>query len=181
MTKQATLLIKSVSQSFLLTFIASLFSFLLKDILPNFYLVFFILFLSLPVVYFACFFFFFSFRIFFLFFRVCVCVYAFSLLSSLFISFPLVLWYRFLSRLNKSVLLLFMMEEFLSIKPTDVSWVGRVSSCGIMVETLDCGFEVNRFETLFRYNVHFRTNTLWKDMNLIIPRPQLCFYKWFWH
>ena len=42
--------------------------------------------------------------------------------------------------------------------------------CGVMVKALDCGIVVSEFEQQLRYHVHFRTNTLGKDMNpLILP------------
>ena len=36
----------------------------------------------------------------------------------------------------------------------------------LMVKTLDCGIVVSEFELQSRYYVHFRTNTLVKDMSL---------------
>ena len=40
--------------------------------------------------------------------------------------------------------------------------------CDVMVKALDCGVEVNVLELQSRYYVHFQTNTLGKDMNLLI-------------
>ena len=37
-----------------------------------------------------------------------------------------------------------------------------------MVNVLDCGLEVRKFELPLRYFVHFQNNTLGKDMNLFI-------------
>ena len=41
------------------------------------------------------------------------------------------------------------------------------SSCGLLVKAMDCEIVVNEFELQSHYNVHFRTNTLWKDINLL--------------
>ena len=42
--------------------------------------------------------------------------------------------------------------------------------CGVMVNAMDCGIVVNEFELQSRYYVHFRPNSLGKDMNsLILP------------
>ena len=41
---------------------------------------------------------------------------------------------------------------------------------GVMVKAQDCGIVASEFELQLRYYVHFRTNTLGKDMNpLILP------------
>ena len=53
----------------------------------------------------------------------------------------------------------------------------------VMVDVLDCDIVVRGFEFQLRYYVHFRTNTLGKDLNpLILPAigwiiPPLFFYK----
>ena len=39
---------------------------------------------------------------------------------------------------------------------------------GVMVKVLDCGIVVSKFELQSRYDVHSRTNTLGKGMNLLI-------------
>ena len=41
---------------------------------------------------------------------------------------------------------------------------------GVMVKAMDCGIVESNFELQSRYYIHFRTNTLGKDMNsLILP------------
>ena len=48
--------------------------------------------------------------------------------------------------------------------------INRESPRGIMVETMDCGIVVNKFEIQSGCSVLFRTNTLGKCMNpLILP------------
>ena len=37
-------------------------------------------------------------------------------------------------------------------------------------KVLDCGHEVSEFELQLRYYIHFRTNTLGKDMKTLYPR-----------
>ena len=39
--------------------------------------------------------------------------------------------------------------------------------CGVMVKVMVCEIVVSEFEFQSRYYVHFQTNTLRKDMNLI--------------
>ena len=39
---------------------------------------------------------------------------------------------------------------------------------GVMVKVVDCGIVVRKFALQLRYYIHFRTNTLRKDMNLLI-------------
>ena len=39
---------------------------------------------------------------------------------------------------------------------------------GVMVKAMDCGIVVSEFVLQSRYYVHFRANTLGKDMNLLI-------------
>ena len=40
---------------------------------------------------------------------------------------------------------------------------------GLVTNMLDCDIVVSEFEVQSRYNVHFRTNTLRKVMNPLIP------------
>ena len=42
-------------------------------------------------------------------------------------------------------------------------------SPGVVANELDCNILVNEFEPQLRYYVHFRTNTLGKDMSPLIP------------
>ena len=44
---------------------------------------------------------------------------------------------------------------------------------GVMVRALDCGIVASEFELQSRYYVHFRTNTLEKVMNSLIPPPAM--------
>ena len=41
-------------------------------------------------------------------------------------------------------------------------------SCGVMVKSMDCKIVVNKLELQTRYYVYFLTDTLRKDMNLLI-------------
>ena len=44
------------------------------------------------------------------------------------------------------------------------------SSNGLMANMLDCNLQVNGFKLLTFCYIHFRTNTLGKAMNLLIPQ-----------
>ena len=44
-----------------------------------------------------------------------------------------------------------------------------VSPLGVIVKALDCDLNVSEFELQSFFYVHFRTNTLEKSMNLLIP------------
>ena len=50
----------------------------------------------------------------------------------------------------------------------------RGSRCGVIAKELDCGLEVSEFERQSRYYVYFRTNTLEKSINHLIPPPAMC-------
>ena len=59
---------------------------------------------------------------------------------------------------------------------------------GVMVKAVDCGIIVSKFELQSDYYVHFRTNTLGKDMNPPYPpRSRLnsittvILEGWIWH
>ena len=52
---------------------------------------------------------------------------------------------------------------------TSITDLEEWSVRSVMAEVLNCGLEINEFELLSRYYVHFQTNTLGKDMNLLIP------------
>ena len=45
----------------------------------------------------------------------------------------------------------------------------------VMVKVLDCGIVVSEFELQSHYYVHFRTNTIGKGMNPLIP-PRYVLY-----
>ena len=45
-------------------------------------------------------------------------------------------------------------------------------TCDVMAKELNCVVEESEFEVQLHYYVHFRTNTLWKGMNLLTS-PQL--------
>ena len=53
------------------------------------------------------------------------------------------------------------------------SWCPR----GVVVKGMDCRIIISKFEFQLRYYVHFRTNTLGKDMNPLSIVPLLFFYK----
>ena len=59
-----------------------------------------------------------------------------------------------------------LIEPFVKKKSLEIS--GGGSPRGVMVKAIDCGIVVSGFELQSRYYVHFRTNTLGKDMKLII-------------
>ena len=46
---------------------------------------------------------------------------------------------------------------------------GGGGPCGVMIKAIDCGIVVSEFALQSCYYVHFRTNTLWKGMNPLIP------------
>ena len=51
-----------------------------------------------------------------------------------------------------------------------VSYNAGGCPCGVTVKAMDCGIIVSKFELHPHYYIHFRTNTLGKDMNpLILP------------
>ena len=64
----------------------------------------------------------------------------------------------FLTRVQK---LQFVVEYFL-----ETIWRGRSRS--VVVNVLNCNIVVREFELQWRYHVHCRTDTIWKDMNLVI-------------
>ena len=49
-----------------------------------------------------------------------------------------------------------------------ITYKGRCPR-GIMVKAMNCGIIVSEFVLQSRYYVHFRTNTLGKSMNPLIP------------
>ena len=46
--------------------------------------------------------------------------------------------------------------------------IERGKNYGVLAKLLDSSLEVIEFELQFRYCVHFRTNTLGKDMNVVV-------------
>ena len=57
---------------------------------------------------------------------------------------------------------------YLLLEPEIVTQAQIKAPCGVMVKAMDCRIVVSEFELQSCYYVHFQTNTLGKDMNLLI-------------